>query len=152
MGYRADESAVVGVVVGDAAEDVRRSVGPTAWCALEVLATMPPNHVGNAWIVRGSVRELARRLGISKNTAQRALITLRQVGLVRFAQQRDGGGHFSATSYNLTVPGDVLRRECPSAPVPSPGSGRAGSVAGRRSVARPLARASVEQLVLLPGD
>jgi DNA-binding transcriptional ArsR family regulator len=143
---------VVGVVIGDAAEDVRRLVGPTAWCALEVLATMPPNHVAEAWIVRGSVRELARRLGISKNTAQRALIALRQVGLVKFAQQRDGRGRFGDSSYDITVPDDVLRRQRPSASVPSRGSDRAGSVAGRRSVARPPARASVEQLVLLPGD
>jgi hypothetical protein len=117
-----------------------------------VLAIMPPSDVGDAWIVRSSVRELARRLGISKNTAQRALVTLRRIGVVKFAQHRDSGGRFGDTSYNLTVPVDALRRERPSAPVPSRRSGRARSVAGRRSLVRPSARASVEQLVLLPGD
>ena len=41
MGPRADVATAGDLIIGADAGDVRRSVGPTAWCALEVLATSP---------------------------------------------------------------------------------------------------------------
>ena len=75
----------VAVTVGPAAADVRRAVGPTAWCALEVLAATPADD-GERWVVRSSVRDVAARLGVAPNTAQRALGVLREAGLITAVQ------------------------------------------------------------------
>jgi DNA-binding transcriptional ArsR family regulator len=150
MASRADDSAVVGVVVGAAAEVVRRSVGPTAWCVLEVLVTSPSTGDGGARIVRSSVRELATRIGVSKNTAQRALVTLRRAGLVRLGQQRDVGGRFGDSSYRLSIPDDVLICWA-TLDAPSPRR-RARRLRGRSAALAPPVGGFGEQLVLLPGD
>jgi len=145
MAYRTDSSTAGGLIVGAAAADVRRSVGPTAWSALEVLATSPPSHVAGSWIVRSSVRELADGMGVAKNPEQRALATLRAARLVEFAQQRDGGGRFDASVYRLAVPDDVLTLKPLQKAAAVRSSRRSKSGVGRRVVA-----ASPEQLVLLP--
>jgi hypothetical protein len=149
MASRADDSPVVGVVVGATAEDVRRAVGPTAWCALEVLATSPSTGDDDGETVRSCVRELATRIGVSTNTAQRALVALRRAGLVEFVQRRDVGGRFGDSSYRLSIADDVLTRQALDAPSPRRRAGRPGS----RSVAlAPPVGGFAEQLVLLPRD
>jgi DNA-binding transcriptional ArsR family regulator len=101
MDRRPDAAAVVGVpvavMVGREAGDVRRAIGPTAWCALEVLATTPADD-GELWVVRSSVRDVAARLGVAPNTAQRALAVLRDAGLVTVIQDREHGGRFGGTA------------------------------------------------------
>jgi DNA-binding transcriptional ArsR family regulator len=149
MARRADPATTT-LVVGSAAADVRRSVGPTAWCVLEQLATSAPSQVAESWIVRSSVRELAVQLGVAKNTAQRALLRLRRARLVAFAQPRDPSGRFDSSSYRLDIPDDVLSRQ----PAPRRGVARSlpGSTSGsrRRVVAESPVGGYVEQLVLLP--
>ena len=108
------------LIVGAAAAEVRRSLGPSAWCALEVLATTPPSPSADSWTVHCSVRELATRMGVAKNTAQRALTTLRRACLVELAQRREADGRFDASVYRLTVPDGVFDREPRQAPVASP--------------------------------
>jgi len=92
------------VVIGPAAADVRRAVGPVAWCALEYLAASPPFGYGDQDTVAASVRSLAVGLGVSKNTAHRALAVLRAAGLVQPVQSRCGTGRFDAGCYRLAVP------------------------------------------------
>lgn len=150
MAYRTDASTAGGLIVGAAAADVRRSVGPTAWSALEVLATSPRSHVSGAWTVRSSVRELADGMGVAMSTAQRALVTLRDARLVEFDQQRGGGGRFDASVYRLAVPDDVLTLQ----PLPRAAAVRSSrrsksGVGGRVGAASP-AGGFEEQLVLLP--
>ena len=138
MVFRPDAAAVVGdpvaVTIGRAAGDVRRAVGPTAWCALEVLAATPADS-GAPWIVRSTVRDVAAHIGVAPNTAQRALRVLRDAGLVTAIQDREHGGQFASTAYRLTLDPSVL---CRSMPAPQP------RVASTRAVALG------EQLVLLP--
>jgi hypothetical protein len=104
----------VAVTVGAAAGGVRREVGLTAWCALEVLAVTPAVD-GDLWVVGSSVRDAATRLGVAPNAAQRALGVLRGAGLITVIQGRAFGGRLAASAYRLTVDTDVLRRE-PSKP------------------------------------
>ena len=121
--------APVAVTVGAAAEEVRLAVGPLAWCALEVLAGVAVVD-GERWVVRSSVRDVAARLGVAPNTAQRALGVLREGGLVTAIQDREHGGRFGGAAYRLTVDVSVLCRQtcetahrepahgCPSALLP----------------------------------
>jgi DNA-binding IclR family transcriptional regulator len=118
-----------------------------AWCTLEVLATTPADDGGDAWIVSGSVRTLAARMGVAKNTAQRALTTLREAGLVASIQRRSGTGEFASGAYRLDVDADVLSRQPHAHPVSQ-------VVHSRRVLPKPPveAKAIVEvgqQLVLL---
>jgi hypothetical protein len=150
MGSLADASPLDGVVLGAAAEVVRRSVGPLAWCALEVLATSPSTGDGGARVVRSSVCELATRLGVSKNTANRALKTLRSAGLLEHDQTRGVAGRFDGSSYRLTVSQDVIARSAFNHAGPARPTRRRPSSGGRRQVVvTPDAGEFCEQLVLL---
>jgi len=141
----------VPVIIGAGADEARRVLGPTAWCALEVLATTPlDDGDADAWIVASSVRTLAGRLGAAVNTAQRALAALRRAGIVEPVQNRRESGRFGPSAYRLNVDPGVLSRE--------PQVRRAGSdpaIPPRRIAAKSpeAAQVSVEfgqQLVLLP--
>lgn len=103
------EPVTVTVTIGRAAADVRRAIGPTPWCALEVLAATPADD-GAPWVVRSSVRAVAARVGVATNTAQRALSALRGAGLITAMQDREYGGRFGRTAYRLTVDSSVLGR------------------------------------------
>src|SRR5436190_20578460 len=103
-------TAPVTVTIGRAAADLRRAIGPMAWCALEVLAAIPVAH-GERWTVRSSVRDVAARLGVATNTAQRALCVLREAGVVTAIQDREHGGRFGGTAYRLTIDPTVLGRQ-----------------------------------------
>lgn len=84
--------------------DVRRMLGPTAWCALEVLVAVAEPAGPDGRVVAASVRSVAAELGVSKNTAQRALTVLRRAGLIRLARQHRANGRFDRGSYVLNVP------------------------------------------------
>ena len=85
------DAVPVAVTIGAAAADVRRAVGLTAWCALEVLAATPAES-GEPWAVGSSVRDVAARLGVAPNTAQRAIGVLRDARLVTVIQGRAFAG------------------------------------------------------------
>src|SRR5215207_8678714 len=112
MDRRADPTGArpVAVTIGPAAVDVRRAVGPTAWCAIELLAATPADD-GEPWIVWSSVRDVAVRLGVAPNTAQRGLAALRAAGLIVVVQVRESAGRFGASGYRLTVDPDLLHRQ-----------------------------------------
>jgi hypothetical protein len=134
----------VAVTVGAAAGGVRREVGLTAWCALEVLAATPAVD-GDLWVVGSSVRDAATRLGIATNTAQRALGVLRGAGLITVIQGRAFAGRFAASAYRLTVDTKVLRRE-----LPDPLTARSSRLAAQPRVASKPAADRGQQLALLP--
>ena len=133
MDQRTDGQTPGDLIVGAAAAELRRSLGPSAWCALEVLATTPSSPGADSWTVHCSVRELATRMGVAKNTAQRALTTLRRACLVELVQRREADGRFDASVYRLTIPDGVFDREprhgarqSPQVAADSPGPRRAG--------------------------
>jgi DNA-binding transcriptional MocR family regulator len=90
---------VVGAESGTGATAVsRRSLGPTAWVAFEVLVERSETVAGERVAV-GSVRAVAAELGVAKNTAARALALLRSAGVVTVVQTRDGAGQFAQARY-----------------------------------------------------
>ncbi len=137
-------AAPVAVTIGTAAGDIRRAVGPSAWCALEVLAATPVDD-GELWVVRSSVRAVAARLSVASNTAQRALAVLRGAGLITAIQDREHGGRFGGIAYRLTVDPSVLCRQTHEPLVAS-----IPRLASQPRLAASPAVARGQQLVLLP--
>lgn len=96
------------LVVGCDAEAVRRSLGPLAWTALEVLFESSES-IDGAVVARSSARCLADALGVAKNTAHRAIVALRRAGLIEPTQLRTPDGKFTRGAYRLSVAPSVLR-------------------------------------------
>ena len=96
------EARTRSVVVGAAASELRRTLGPTSWMVLEELirSTGP----ADSCVACVSVRALAGSLGLAKDTAGRAIRRLRNAGLVTVAQQRTDGGVFDIGTYLIAVP------------------------------------------------
>jgi len=86
--------------------DLRRRLGPTAWSVLEelLLASGGPADQCRSSV---SVRTLAARLGLAKDTVAMALGRLRRAGLVTACQSRATTGRFAAGSYQLSVPSTI---------------------------------------------
>ena len=95
------------------AEQVRRTVGPTPLVVLEVVAgrsvaSPPVVEIGR------STRDLAKVLGLLKDTVERALRMLARADLVRRVDCRsERTGQFTATTYavDLAASGLTLRAE-----------------------------------------
>jgi len=94
------------LVLGTDTAELRRRLGPTAWVVFEelLLASTGPNEACHASV---SIRTLAARLGLAKDTVARAVIRLRRVGLVSNCQSRSAAGTFSTGVYRLTVPNSI---------------------------------------------
>lgn len=95
------------LVLGERAAEVRRSLGPTSWAAVEVLMT----HAHDGACVVASVRFVADELGVAKNTAHRAMRRLVGAGLAVPTQERSVDGRFVAGAYRLAIDPDVIRAE-----------------------------------------
>ena len=132
------------IVVGPSADALRRRVGPTGWCALECLVSQA-RRTDAGLVVETSVRNLANDLGIAKNTAHRALVSLSKSGLAAARQQRTEEGHFATGCYLLSVPEDAIATT-PNAPADSSTS----HTSPRRT--KPATRAVHTQLSLLSAD
>ncbi len=97
----------------DAASAARRSVGPTCWAVLEVLASRADIASPRAE-VRCTARALADDLGLSKDTTARALRNLARRGFVRRLDHRAAASsRFAATTYEVELaaagPGQLPR-------------------------------------------
>ena len=95
------------IVVGPAAPELRRYVGPTSWVVLEEMmqaATGPADLL----VAEVSIRSLAASLGLAKDTAARAVRRLRDVGVIEVEQRRSERGVFQAGVYRLIVPTSCL--------------------------------------------
>lgn len=110
--------------------ELRRGLGPVAWCALECLHELSADGGGST---TASVRVIAVELGIAKNTAHRALAALARAGLIEAVQTRDPGGRFRSGHYRLHL-GALF-----AAPTPTARTGQQ-----RKSLVAP------EQLTFLP--
>ena len=106
------------VVVGAAASELRRALGPTSWMVLEELL-LRSTGPADACVARVSVRGLAASLGLAKDTAGRAIRRLRDSGLVTVGQHRTVGGIFDTGTYRIAVP-DCVTLNASTQPSPPP--------------------------------
>ena len=115
------------IVLGPAAHELRRHVGPTAWVVLEELLQRSTSD-GDQIVAQVSIRSLGSSLGLAKDTVARALRPLRELGAIEAIQARTSTGGFDAGSYRITVPAVCLSLVCPAQPLvlssarPSPSS------------------------------
>ena len=91
------------VVLGPAAHELRRHVGPTAWAVLEEMVERSTGD-GDHLTSQVSIRALASPLGLAKDTVARAVRRLRKIGLIDADQRRTTVGSFDTGSYRLPVP------------------------------------------------
>jgi DNA-binding transcriptional MocR family regulator len=154
-----------GVVVTAAGRVVCRAVGATAWAVLcDVTLDAQPDAHGRL-VVATNVRRIADHLGISKDTAARALARLTNAGLIGRQSGRSSTGRFTASAYVVHL-GDasgiilLAGRSCPEGPCPvvadtdaARGNGDTSPSARRRS-SRPASsrprRTPAEQASLFP--
>lgn len=120
------------VPVGAHAE-LRRELGPVAWCALECLVERSDDGRTSAT----TVRAVATDLGVAKNTAHRAMTALASAGLIEPEQRRGRDGKFEPGRYVLHL-GDLLGT------MPTPTPSRTSRPARRAPTAAPP-----DQLTLL---
>jgi hypothetical protein len=138
-----DRATLDVVVVGPGAADVRRAVGPVAWCALEYLVASPARAHGEGDTVAASVRSLATALRVSKNIAHRAFSVLREVGLVESMQSRGDDGHFQPAAIGSPSPRtSSLAFQGSSLTPPRRGVVGRGRLAGAGSPWRPTSASS----------
>jgi DNA-binding transcriptional ArsR family regulator len=118
------------LVIGPSARGLRRSLGSTAWAALEELLLDAESQAPGRLSAQVSARELAGRLGVSKDTAARALRRLASVGLVRREDRRDPTrGVFARSDYVIDT-ARLAERGITRQPAGPARSGRRGATAG----------------------
>jgi len=103
------------IVLGPAAHELRRHVGPTAWVVLEELLQRSTSD-GDQIVAPVSIRSLGSSLGLAKDTVARAVRRLRELGAIEAVQARATSGAFDAGSYRITVPAVCLSLVCPPQP------------------------------------
>ncbi len=83
----------------------RRRLGPLAWAALEDLA-LASHYTEQGWVAPVGVRDVASRVGVTKDTAARAVALLGAAGLVVLQRvpARDGQRR---SGYRLQLPDGV---------------------------------------------
>jgi hypothetical protein len=104
-------------VIGAGARALRRTLGLTAWAALEELLLDAAPQARGSFTVQVSARVLAGRLGVSKDTAAAALRRLASAGLVRREDHRDRArGVFARSVYVIDaarLDENVIHRHAP---------------------------------------
>ena len=89
----------------------RRQLGPMAWAALEHLALAAhPDELG--WAAPVGVRDVAAGLGVTKDTAARAVAALTTAGLVKRTRVETNTGR-RRSGYLLQLPAGIEPRPCP---------------------------------------
>ena len=98
------------LVIGTDSRHWRRRLGPLAWAALEHLALAAhPDHHG--WAAPLGVRDIAAGIGVTKDTAARAVTVLRTAGLVTLEQLDRSDGR-RRSGYRLHLPDGIQLRAC----------------------------------------
>lgn len=93
-----------GLLVSPESRQVRRGLGATAWAVLEDVALDACRH-GQELVAATNVRRIAANLGISKDTAARALRRLAEAGLLERQSHRGDTGEFAASAYVMHLSG-----------------------------------------------
>lgn len=122
------------LVLDESSIELRRQLGPTAWMVLEELLFVSTGPA-DACQAEVSIRALATRLGLAKDTIARALTRLRHVGLVTASQSRATTGAFETGSYRLYVPDAITLTDRTTFPttIASPASSRPRAPRASRS-------------------
>jgi hypothetical protein len=98
------------LVTGDS-RGWRRQLGALAWAALEHLAlAAQPDELG--WVAAVGVRDVAAGLGVTKDTAARAVATLARADLVTLTRVGTHEGR-RRSGYRLHMPAGIEARSCP---------------------------------------
>lgn len=119
------------ITLTGATGELRSRLGPSAWVVFEeLLLVSTGNRDGRVASV--SIRTLAGRLGLAKDTVARALARLRRAGLVTASQSRTGTGVFATGCYVMHVPASITvtdHRPTASTTPPAPRSRRSDQLA-----------------------
>ena len=100
------------LLLDSASRTWRRRLGPLPWAVLEELALQArPSQQG--WVAAVGVRDLGAAVGITKDTAARALASLRSAELVMPARVHLPKGP-SRSGYRLNLPDGIAIRGCPT--------------------------------------
>ncbi len=92
-------------LTGDTGE-LRCRLGPTAWVVFEELLLASTGNSGGC-VASVSIRTLAGRLGLAKDTVARALARLLRAGLVTARQSRTDTGVFATGLYTIHGPASI---------------------------------------------
>jgi hypothetical protein len=99
------EASGPSVRVSQESAAARRDLGALAWAVLETLALAGTFDEDGRWITLTNARDLGRRLGVGKDRAAAALLTLRQAGLVvSHIGRTAGSARFAPSRYEVRVP------------------------------------------------
>ena len=98
------------LVVGPGSGTWRRRLGAQAWSVLEQLA-LAAHHDGQGWATPVGVRGLADELGITKDTAARAVNVLVHAGIVALGRVEGPDGQ-RRSGYRIRLPEGIYRRSC----------------------------------------
>jgi DNA-binding transcriptional MocR family regulator len=128
-----DEPNRRSVVLGPAAHELRRHVGPTAWAVLEEMVERSTGDCDHL-TAQVSIRALASSLGLAKDTVARAVRRLRDIELIVAEQRRTTVGSFDAGSYRPAVPEPCIAVVCIPQPVARPSAGSARRPSGQLSL------------------
>ena len=102
-------SAPAGDLIVKAQSSVwRRRLGPLAWAALEDLA-LAAHHSEQGWVAAVGVRDIAVRVGVTKDTAARAVAALGAAGLIVLQRVPAPDGRWRS-GYRLQLPDGVELR------------------------------------------
>ena len=122
MAITASESPVR-LVVDARSVELRRRVGANAWVVLEDLLLCSTLGVPGQAMSRATVRALAERTGLSKDTVARSLQRLRKANAFTVETERhDDSGRFVSVRYLVdltTLPIELLTTERAVDPVPA---------------------------------
>ncbi|MGH8985776.1 MAG: hypothetical protein ACRDY6_18125 [Acidimicrobiia bacterium] len=83
--------------------DLRRAVGTCGWAVFEDLLLDAAIDERGALVAATNVRRLAANLGVSKDTAARALRRVADAGLVTRREQRAVRGTFATVAYAVSA-------------------------------------------------
>lgn len=89
----------------------RRRLGPLPWAVLEELA-LCTRRDETGWVAAIGVRAIAAAVGVTKDTAARAVATLRSAGLVSPDRVKTADGR-SLSAYRLDLPDGISIQSCP---------------------------------------
>lgn len=134
------------VAVDDGAAATRRRLGPRSWFVLEEVVLRAEESPDGLLCCRLGARALANALGMSKDTAARALGVLIECGLAERRVDRDTDGRYRGARLLLHLPAGVRRVAASEGAGPRPDRHRVAAPAKARRRDRP------SQLSLIGGD